>query len=124
MDGSARSNHPMSWVDRTLADMRLFRRRATQATGGDARHATMAHLEEFARTRVGVEAYIEPATHVTQTTVVLVATTGEWTRRKVPDPRAARQIAQDLAIPVYDVQLTGYPARMREWSARQRRATR
>lgn len=104
--------------------MGLFRRRAPQATGTDARRATMAHLEEFARSRVGVEAYIEPATSVTQTTVVLVATTGEWTRRKVPDARTARKIAQDLAIPVYDVQLTGYPSRMREWSARQRRAAR
>ena len=58
--------------------------------------------------------------HVTQTTVVLIATTGEWTRRKVPDPAAARQIATTLGIPVYDVQLTGYPQRMRDWNARRR----
>ncbi len=80
----------------------------------------MAYLAEFVRTRVGVEAYVEPATNVTQTTMVLVATSGEWTRRKVPDPEAARRMAQDLAIPVYDVQLVGYPARMRAWSAAQR----
>jgi len=86
----------------------------------EARKATLAHLREFASTRGGVEAYIEPPTHVTQTTVVLVAVTGEWTRRKVPDARTAREIARDLGIPVYDVQLTGYPRRMREWSARQR----
>jgi hypothetical protein len=104
--------------------MRLFRRREAGPAGDDGRRSTMAHLAEFAGSRVGVEAYIEPPTHVTQTTVVLVATSGEWTRRKVPDARTARQIAKDLGIPVYDVQLTGYPARMREWSARQRRATR
>ena len=84
----------------------------------------MRHLAEFVRTRVGVEAYVEPVTSVTQTTVVLIATTGEWTRRKVPDAAAARAIAGELGIPVYDVQLTGYPQRMRDWNARQRAARR
>lgn len=103
--------------------MALFRRRrgrAARPDSSDTRRATLEHLTEFARTRVGVEAYIEPMTHVTPTTVVLVAATGEWTRRRVPDPRAAREIARTLHIPVYDVQLTGYPSRMREWNARQR----
>ncbi len=86
----------------------------------ETRSATLAYLRGFVQTRPGVEAYVEPATHVTQTTVVLVAVSGEWTRRKVPDARAAREIARELGIPVYDVQLTGYPKRMREWSARQR----
>jgi len=110
--------------------MRLFGRRRREATSGEpvsghaAKRATEEHLADFARTRVGVEAYIEPATRVTQTTVVLIATTGEWTRRRVPDPRTARQIARELSIPVYDVQLTGYPKRMRDWNSRQRRASR
>lgn len=86
----------------------------------DPRRATVEHLAEFVRTRVGVEAYVEPVTNVTQTTVVLIATTGEWTRRRVPDPRTAHQIARDLGIPVYDVQRTGYPQRMRDWNSRQR----
>ncbi len=102
--------------------MALFRRRARQTQDRDARSATVDHLTEFVRTRVGVEAYIEPQTHVTQTTVVLIATTGEWTRRRVPDPATARKIAHDLGIPVYDVQLVGYPQRMRDWNARQRRS--
>ena len=104
--------------------MRWFgRARRTPGDDGSSRgaqKATVAHLADFVRTRVGVEAYIEPVTHVTQTTVVLIATTGEWTRRRVPDAAAARSIARDLAIPVYDVQLTGYPQRMRDWNARQR----
>ena len=112
--------------------MRLFRRRRPPATGAtatgvdrrDAESATRTYLAEFARTRVGVEAYIEPATNVTQTTVVLIATTGEWTRRKVPDARTARELAGSLGLPVYDVQLTGYPQRMRDWNARQRAARR
>lgn len=86
----------------------------------DARRATWAHLTDFTRTRVGVEAYLEPATRFQQTTVLLVATTGEWTRRRVPDARSARELAKELAIPVYDVQLTGYPQRMRDWNTRQR----
>jgi len=97
-------------------------RRAAADDGSSrgAQKATVEHLEEFVRTRVGVEAYIEPVTHVTQTTVVLIATTGEWTRRRVPDPATARSIARGLGIPVYDVQLMGYPQRMRDWNARQR----
>ena len=66
--------------------------------------------------------YVEPRTSVTPTTVVLVATTGEWTRRRVSGPPAAAALAKDLGVPVYDVQLTRYPQRMREWTARQRRA--
>ncbi|GGB92871.1 oxidoreductase [Cellulomonas carbonis] len=96
------------------------RRRPDEPSARDAQRLTSDHLAEFVRTRVGVEAYIEPATRVTPTTVVLVATTGEWTRRKVPDPRAARELARALGIPVYDVHLTGYPRRMREWNSRQR----
>lgn len=102
-----------------------FRRRRSRTTGEDvsaraAQQATLDHLADFVRTRVGVEAYIEPATHVTQTTVMLIATTGEWTRRRVPSPAAAREVARTLGIPVYDVQLTGYPQRMRDWNARRR----
>ena len=104
--------------------MAWFRRRKP-APGGEpsareAREATLAHLRDFVTTRVGVEAYVEPATTVTPTTVMLVATDGEWTRRKVPDPRTAGQIARDLGIPVYDVQRVGYPQRVRDWNARQK----
>ena len=78
------------------------------------------HLEEFVRTRVGVEAFVEPETTVTPPTVVLVATSGEWTRRRVPDPRVVRDLADRLAVPVYDVRLVGYPQRMRAWNERNR----
>lgn len=105
--------------------MGLFRRRPRAGVEGgtrDAQRATLEHLTRFVQEQSGVEAYIEPATRVTPTTMVLVAVTGEWTRRRVPDERAAREVARSLAIPVYDVQLTGYPRRMREWNARQRRS--
>jgi hypothetical protein len=75
------------------------------------------HLEEFARTRTGVEAFVEPATTVTGTTVVLVARDGEWTRRRVPSPRVVHEWANALGIPSYDAAVVGYPQRMREWTA-------
>ncbi len=83
--------------------------------------AVRRHLEDFVRTRVGVEAYIEPRTNVTPPTVLLIATDGEWTRRRVPDPALVRGLAENLAVPVYDVQLVGYPPRLRAYNERLRR---
>jgi hypothetical protein len=83
--------------------------------------AATAHLRQFVDSRAGVEMYVEPRTSVTPTTVVLVATSGEWTRRRVSSPHAAADLARGLGVPVYDVQQTGYPPRMREWTSRQRR---
>jgi len=80
----------------------------------------MAHLNEFVSSHQGCEAFIEPATRVTQTTLVVVADTGEWTRRKVPDETVARKVAKELAIPAFDVNLSGYPSRMREWNEKHR----
>ena len=79
----------------------------------------LSHLEQFVATRRGVEGYVEPRTTVTETTIVLVAADGEWTRRRIDGPEVARRLSRDLAIPVYDAQVTGYPQRMRDWSARQ-----
>ncbi|MDR2348596.1 MAG: oxidoreductase [Bifidobacteriaceae bacterium] len=100
------------------------RRRAGPSGPADAgaKRETLEHLRQFAATRVGVEAYIEPPNNQFQTTLLLVATTGEWTRRKVPDAAAARSVARSLGIPVYDVNFTGYPQRMRDWTAAQREA--
>ena len=100
---------------------RLFRRGNTTVTptgssSRDAQAKTMQHFREFVASRQGCEAFIEPATRVTQTTLVVVAGTGEWTRRKVPDAAAARKVAKDLGVPVFDVNLSGYPSRMREWN--------
>ena len=87
---------------------------------GGGHSADEAHLRDWTRGQAGVEAFIEPRTAVTETTVLLVAADGEWTRRRVAGPNAARKLAHRLAIPVYDVQLVGYPQRMRDHDARQR----
>jgi predicted GTPase len=79
-----------------------------------------AHLRAWAAARVGVEAFVEPRTAVTDTTVVFVANDGEWTRRRIGSPAAARKLARSLRMPVYDVQIVGYPKRMRDHDARQR----
>ncbi len=108
--------------------MRLFRRgrQAAAGTGATGRAVrgldadVVAHLDAFATSRVGVEAYVEPEHHASPLTVVLVAQDGEWTRRRLTSPRDASQLGQRLGIPVYDVNATGYPARMRQWTARQR----
>ncbi len=103
--------------------MRLFGRRSEGGRPGTTRQAgsgDRAHLVEFARSRPGVEAFVEPPTTVTSTTVVLVAASGEWTRRRCPDARAAHRLGDELGIPVYDAAVVGYPQRMRDWNARRK----
>lgn len=85
------------------------------------RRAVEGYLRDFVETRRGVEAYVEPATNVTATTVVLIAHDGEWTRRALGTRKDAFEVSRRLGIPVYDVNQTGYPRRMREWNSRQRR---
>ena len=89
-------------------------RRGTLDRG--SQRADLSHLEQFVASRRGVEGYVEPRTAVTETTIVLVAADGEWTRRRIAGPEIARRLSRDLAIPVYDAQVTGYPQRMRDWS--------
>jgi len=103
--------------------MGLFGRVRGGATRGRRRAADAddaTHLATWARTRHGVEAYVEPPTAMTELTVVLVAHDGAWTRRRVAGARGARRLGEELAIPVYDVQRTGYPQRMRDHDARAR----
>ncbi|MBE1537980.1 hypothetical protein [Actinomadura algeriensis] len=87
------------------------------------REATDADIEAliaFARSRRGVEFFVEPETFATDTTAVAVAHDGEWTRRRVGAPAVIGKVARDLGAPVYDVQIVGYPPRMRAWNARNR----
>jgi len=100
----------------------LFRRRSRPGVVRQADTADTEHLAAFARSHTGVEAFVEPPTTVTATTVVLVASTGEWTRRRVRDARAAHDLANRLGIPSYDAAVVGYPQRMRDWNARQKQA--
>jgi hypothetical protein len=97
------------------------RRQPSRPGGRTVDRADLEHLTEFTRSRRGVEAFIEPETTVTETTILLIAHDGEWTRRRIGSPEAARRFAHELAMPVYDIRLMGYPQRMRDFNARQKR---
>ena len=98
--------------------MPLWERRPKKGIRREASHDDLAHLTEWARTRPGCEAYVEPRTTVTEWTVMLIAGTGEWTRRRVPGQREAHEWAKKQAVPIYDVAAVGYPQRKRDWDAR------
>ncbi|CAB4796105.1 MAG: hypothetical protein F2872_00210 [Actinobacteria bacterium] len=101
--------------------MGLFGRRKPRTVEGSmdraADRSDRAHLEQFIKGQEGVEAFIEPRTTVTQTSILLVARSGQWTRRRVPDEATAFDWAKKLGVPCYDANLVGYPQRMRDWDA-------
>jgi hypothetical protein len=97
-------------------------RKGRPGTLRSADSADRDHLVDFIRTRDGVEAYLEPRTAVTDTTVLLVASDGEWTRRRVSDPDAAAALAKKHGVPLYEAARVGYPQRMRDWTARRKAA--
>jgi hypothetical protein len=84
----------------------------------EANESDIESLIAFARSRQGVEFFVEPETFATDTTAIAIAYDGEWTRRRVGSPQVIAKVARDLGLPVYNVQLTGYPQRMRDWNAR------
>lgn len=98
----------------------LRRRKDRPGTLRSASSVDLDHLAEFVRTRDGVEAYLEPRTAITETTVVLVASSGEWTRRRVDGPERAASFAKKQGIPLYDAARMGYPQRMRDWTRQQK----
>lgn len=103
---------------------KFWRRKNARTDGGavvsdrDSTKADMQQLREFTASRKGVEAFVEPKTSVTQTTMLLVASDGESTRRRVASPEAAAALAKKLGIPCYDANRVGYPQRMRDYNVR------
>ncbi len=110
----------MRWRDRY--GIRRMRGAKVARLDREATDEDIEALIDFARSRRGVEFYVEPETFATDTTAVAVAHDGEWTRRRVGSPRVIGKVARDLALPVYDVQITGYPQRMRAYNERRRNA--
>lgn len=105
--------------------MGIFRGRKARTDGGavvsdrGAKRSDLDALREFAETRRGVEAWIEPQTSVTQATLLLVAHDGESIRRRVASPQAGYEFARKkLQIPVYDSNLVPIAARKREYDLR------
>lgn len=106
--------------------MKLFRGRKTRTAAGavvsdrSSSKADLQALQEFAASRTGVEAFIEPQTTVTSTTLLLVAGNGESMRRRVASADAARDfVRKKLHIPVYDANAVGIPQRKRDYDLKQ-----
>jgi len=99
--------------------MGLFGRRGNASFDRSASRDDLAQLRAWAAERTGVEAYLEPQTSVTNTTLLLVAGDGEFTRRRVASAAAAGDFARRLGIPIYDANRVGTPQRMREYAQRQ-----
>lgn len=108
----------MGWLRRSAERLR---RGARSRAVGNADDAVTRHLTEFVRSRRGVEAFVEPRTSVTQTSLLLVAYDGEWTRRTIPSPEWGHAFAEHLEIPGYDAAVVGYPQRMRDYNSRMRK---
>lgn len=102
--------------------MALFSRKGkpSRRQQKEVAEATRAHMADFASSRVGVEAYFEPATPREEAALLLVANDGEWTRRRIPDIATAADIAQGIGLPFYEVVKTGYPAAMRRYNEMKR----
>jgi hypothetical protein len=118
-----RAGRTLAEIEREEREVAWFQRRKVS---GGARvrpvdRDDLDYLAEFVRSRRGVEGFIEPRTTVTETTLLLVAHDGEWTRRRIESPAVARRFAHQLAMPVYDVRLMGYPQRMRDYNERRKR---
>jgi len=109
----------MGWLSRGARKLKRGAKVGLQSRGVD--DAVTTHLTQFVRTRRGVEAFVEPKTTVTSTTLLLVAFDGEWTRRAVPTPEWAHAFAEHLQIPGYDAAVVGYPQRMRDYNTRNKR---
>ncbi|MFP4148490.1 MAG: hypothetical protein ACLFV0_03285 [Nitriliruptoraceae bacterium] len=107
----------MGFSDRVRAWLKgeSKQRRSTHASMGAGSKEATSELEHFARTRIGVEAFLEPKTTLYSTTVLLVADDGEYLRRPVKDRAEAASLCKELSIPLYDARKVGYPQRMRDY---------
>jgi hypothetical protein len=112
-------------TDPERGTMSLFSRlRPHRKSKGDSpraeRRAAADALVAWVGARHGVEAYVEPKTSVTPVTMLLVAHDGEFTRKQVASPDAAKSFARENQLPIYDATIVGYPQRMRDYSRRQK----
>ncbi len=106
----------MGFSDRLRAWLRGESKRRTPPPSMDkASRGSTKELEEFIRSRIGVEAFLEPKTNMYSTTLLLVADDGEYLRRPIKDPRHAGEFCKEVNIPLYDAKKVGYPKRMRDW---------
>ncbi|KIH98164.1 hypothetical protein LP52_14630 [Streptomonospora alba] len=118
----------MGWRDRfglrkakDRFGLRKARKRSQARFDRAAEDSDLRALMDFHNSKVGVEFFVEPETFATGTTAVAVASDGEWIRRRVGSPEVIHRVARNLAAPVHDVHVVGYPQRMRDWTERNKR---
>ena len=94
--------------------------RPPRAPADTIRQNDADYLRTWVVGRAFVEAFVEPETVVTEMSVVLVDENGDFTRRRIGGPKGIDAVSKLLGVPVYDVEETGYPQRMRERIERER----
>lgn len=94
--------------------------RPPRAPGDTIREQDAQELTAWVYGRAFVEAFVEPETVVNEMSVVLVDESGEFIRRPIGGPKGIDAVAKLLRCPIYDVEDTGYPQRMRERLERER----
>src|SRR5258708_27166800 len=97
MRRAGRAGSPMQFRDRF--GIRRWRGATVTRLDREATSDDIEALIAFARSRRGVEFFVEPETFATDTTAVAVASDGEWPRRRVGSPKAIGKVARDLALP-------------------------
>ncbi|MDY6050698.1 MAG: oxidoreductase [Corynebacterium sp.] len=104
-----------NWLKRSHGSGGATRRSggASRAAGATVRESDLADLVAWAGNTTGVEGYVEPETFVNEMSILLVDATGAYLRRPIGGPKGIDVIANRLSIPIYDVEETGYPPRMR-----------
>ncbi|MDN5826537.1 MAG: oxidoreductase [Corynebacterium casei] len=94
--------------------------RPPRAPGDTIREQDAQELSAWVYGRAFVEAFVEPETVVNEMSAVLVDESGEFIRRPIGGPKGIDAVAKLLRCPIYDVEDTGYPQRMRERLERER----
>ncbi|MDC7111796.1 oxidoreductase [Corynebacterium pseudodiphtheriticum] len=105
----------------------LFRRNSTKsqlrpprAPGDTIREQDQEDLVAWIDGRGFIEGFVEPETVVNEMSIVLVDDSGDYIRRRIGGPKGIDAVARVLDVPIYDVEETGYPQRMRERMKRER----
>lgn len=91
-----------------------------RAPGETIRKEDADFLKQWLAGRAFVEGFVEPETLINEMSIVLVDEHGDHTRRRIGGPKGIDAVAKLLDIPLYDVEETGYPDRMRRRMERDR----
>jgi len=86
----------------------------------EAAEASEQAFNEFILTRPGVAAWVEEPTGFNKASLLLVAGSGEWLRRQIPDTDWGREFAARAQLTCYTAGLDPYPQRMRTWDTAHR----